>query len=73
MINQDSKEVIEISLDPKPVQICKEYEITEDSRKSDSIALIQGFVEFVKKRNVKIRIFIRKHLCYNRNIGRNTK
>ena len=73
MINQDSKEVIEISLDPKPVQICKEYEITEGSRKSDSIALIQGFVEFVKKRNVKIRIFIRKHLCYNRNIGRNTK
>lgn len=73
MINLDSKEVIEISLDPKPVQICKEYEITESSRKSDGIALIQGFVEFVKKRNVKIRILIRKHLCYNRNIGRNTK
>jgi predicted RNA-binding protein with TRAM domain len=73
VINQDSKEVIEISLDPKPVQICKEYEITEGSRKSDGIALIQGFVEFVKKRNVKIRIFIRKHLCFNRNIGRNTK
>jgi predicted RNA-binding protein with TRAM domain len=73
VINQDSKEVIEILLAPKPVQTSKEYEITESSRKSDGIALIQGFVVFVKKRNVKIRIFIRKHLCYNRNIGRNTK
>lgn len=73
MINQDSKEVIEISLDRKPVQTGKEYEITESSIKSDGIALIQRFEVFVKKRNVKIRIFIRKHLCYNRNIGRTTK
>jgi hypothetical protein len=49
VINQDSKEVIEFSLDPKPVQAGKEYEITESSRKSDGIALIQGFVVFVKK------------------------
>jgi predicted RNA-binding protein with TRAM domain len=47
---------------PKPVEVCKEYEVdvTEISRQGDGIARVQRFVVFVKigkvKQNVKVKV-----------------
>ena len=45
---------------PKPVEIGKEYEVTEISRQGDGIARVLGFVVFVKdgkvSQNVKVQV-----------------